>query len=280
MFYKLKTLAIAVKRCCIITAVTIFCLSMTALTQAQPGSALKPAHPGGSATNPVAPIPQLQIQNQFIPDTYDSSGYSNVFLIQPVAPYELFGKPMISRLTLPVITTPDPDGPINDTTDLGDLTTINFAMWDIKNDSWGGDIGFGPALVLPTGADDRTGSGKWQAGPNFIYINTANQKFEWGFLAYQVWSFSGDSTRESVSQLNYQPIFTWHLSNGWYLSTGDHTWSYDWKTDKWDIPIMFGPGRTFKIGGQTVSAYVNPYYNVGDNVGDEYGVKASMAILF
>jgi len=160
------------------------------------------------------------------------------------------------------------------------LTTINFAMWDIKDDFWGGDLGFGPALVLPTGADDRTGSGKWQAGPNFIYINTASHKMEWGILAYHTWSFTGAQNREDVSQTSFQPIFTYHLDDGWYLSTGDHTMSYDWEAEKWDLPVTFGPGRTFKIGAQPVSIYLNPYYNVGDDIGDEWGVKFSWAFLF
>lgn len=242
-----------------------------------------------SSTNPVAPILQLQLQNEFDPGTYKASGYSNIFYFQPVIPYKLGGLNIISRFTLPVVTTADPDpissplGPIDidRVTGLSDLTTINFVMGEIKSGFWAGDIGFGPALVFPTSTDDLVGTSQWQAGPNFIYINTAGAKIEWGVLLYQQWSI-GSQGNDRTSQMLGQPIFTYHLNNGWYLSTGDHIWSYDWEKDVWDIPIAFGAGKEFKIGNQSNNVYVIPFYNVGDAVAGntEWGIKLSWALLF
>jgi hypothetical protein len=242
-----------------------------------------------SSTNPVAPIPQLQLQNEFDPGTYKADGYSNVFYFQPVIPYKLGGLNIISRITLPLVTTADPD-PISSpvgtidfdrVTGLSDLTTINFAMGEIKSGFWAGDIGFGPALIFPTSTDDQVGSSQWQAGPNFIYINTAGAKIEWGVLLYQQWSI-GNKDNGRVSQMLGQPIFTYHLNNGWYLSTGDHIWSYDWENEVWDIPVSFGVGKEFKIGNQSNNVYVIPFYNVGDAAAGntEWGIKLSWALLF
>lgn len=38
----------------------------------------------GDAVNPGAPLSQIQFQNVFIPESYQSSGYSNQFILQPV----------------------------------------------------------------------------------------------------------------------------------------------------------------------------------------------------
>ena len=38
------------------------------------------------ATNPGAALVQFQLQNQFIPDSNNSSGSANSFLVQPVIP--------------------------------------------------------------------------------------------------------------------------------------------------------------------------------------------------
>ena len=234
-----------------------------------------------SPTNPAAPILQLQLQNQFVPSSWGGSGYSNVFLFQPVIPVTLFDKPYITRITLPFVSTPDPYDPqYSSANDFGDTTMITWKMSDIKDGFWTGDIGFGASLVLPTGADQRTGAGKWQLGPSFIYFNSKNPKIEWGILASQTWSFAGDNDRDSVSQLQFQPIYTYNLKNGWYLSTGDHIWTRDWKAKTWDLPLSFGPGRTFKMGKVPVSAYLIPYYNIGDKVSDKWGIKLSVAILF
>jgi hypothetical protein len=134
-------------------ATTAIAVSLSTTVLAQASDANAPAHHvgGASATNPVAPILQLQIQNFFVPESFNASGYANQFIIQPVLPYEIFDQPFISRLTLPVVTTPNPYGPIGGTTGLGDTTTINFAMWDITNDFWAGDLGFGPPLVMNGG---------------------------------------------------------------------------------------------------------------------------------
>jgi hypothetical protein len=219
---------------------------------------LAPAQAAGpSSTNPVAAITQLQLQNEFNPSSYKADGYQNVFYFQPVIPWKIAGQRWLTRITLPVISTANPDpipgplGPIDigSVTGTSDLTTVNFAMADIKSGFWKGDIGFGPAVVFPTSTDDRVGTGQWQAGPSFVYINTATPKVEWGLFAYQVWSI-GSQGEDRVSQIVGQPIFTYHIDDEWYLSTGDHSWSYDWEKDVWDIPISFGVGREFKIGHQ------------------------------
>ena len=58
-----------------------------------------PAHHvgGASPTNPVAPILQMQFENDFIPSSANADGYANQLDFQPVIPYKLWGQPIISR---------------------------------------------------------------------------------------------------------------------------------------------------------------------------------------
>jgi hypothetical protein len=81
-----------------------------------------------------------------------------------------------------------------------------------------------------------------------VYINTATEGLQWGFLVYQQWSFAssgGDSARDEVSKLWFQPIITKHFRDGWYLSSGDVLWSIDWNDNaRWRIPSESGWGAS------------------------------------
>jgi len=65
------------------------------------------------ATDPTSILTQFQLQNVFIPSTYDADGYSNQFILQAVSPmktgWDLFPTQII-RPTLPLnVLIADPD---------------------------------------------------------------------------------------------------------------------------------------------------------------------------
>ena len=68
-----------------------------------------------TATNPVGNLIQLQIQDAYSWSNYESDGYSNAAIIQPVVPVELPWESvplMISRTTVSAyVTTPDLGAP-------------------------------------------------------------------------------------------------------------------------------------------------------------------------
>ena len=47
------------------------------------------AQDAAAATDPSVPLTQLQLQNIFIPESFDSTGYSNQFIVQPVLPFTI-----------------------------------------------------------------------------------------------------------------------------------------------------------------------------------------------
>ena len=240
-----------------------------------------------AATNPVAPLIQLQFQNTMVGESNAGDGFSNVFTFQPVIPWKIGKQAMLSRITLPLlVATPDLGDPIGREYGLGDTIALNFAIWNIdKGGPWQGMIGPGVTFTFPTATSDFTGEGKWQAGPGLVYFNTASKRIQWGALAYQQWSYAstgGDNGRPEVSKLFFQPIFVVHFDKGWYVGTRDILWSIDWNDNaRWSLPIGVRVGRVTKFGQQPINIFVEPFYDVsGNNLGNEWGVKLNLTLLF
>ena len=89
------------------------------------------ANLAAAATNPISNLVQFQLQDQYNWDNHDSSGYSNQFLIQPVAPFNMpFEKVplLITRTTVPYVSTPDLGSPIHRKHGFGDTTFLAIAL--------------------------------------------------------------------------------------------------------------------------------------------------------
>lgn len=248
--------------------------------------AAAPAAGGGDlaaqATNPIAALWQIQIQDVVIGESIGADGPSNQLLVQPVIPWKIGGMQQITRITVPLVWTPNFDGPIDSHTGLGDTAIINFSVFDVGE---GGQLGVGPSLVVPTASSDFTGQGKWQAGPAVLYFNASSPKFQWGVMAYQNWSFAsagGDEDRPEVSMLFLQPILVWHFGNGWYLGYSDIPISINWNNDgEISVPVAFKLGAVGELGGQKVNCFIEPFYTLGGpDSGNEWGVKFGISLLF
>ena len=248
-----------------------------------------PAGAGSSlaeqATNPVSNLMQIQLQNSYSWDNYNSSGASNTFVFQPVIPISLPWKSVplwISRTTLPYIRTPG-FPVVGHEHGFGDITMNNFFTLNLGLK--GQTIGIGPTFVFPTAGDNEfTGNGKWQAGPTFLYINHAT-KTQFGILAYQLWSFASTSSgkdRPGVSKIALQPFITQHLDKGWYVGSPDSPQFYDWKTEKWQLALGGQVGRVFKIGKQPVKMFGEILHNPVDNGGPtaKWTAKIGLTLLF
>ena len=242
------------------------------------------ANLAAAATNPIANLIQFQVQDQYNWSNHNSDGYSNVAIIQPVVPIKLPWEAVplvITRTTLPYVTTPDLGPGAGRNKGFGDtsLLTLFTPNLGLK----GQTIGLGPTFVFPTaGDDDFTGSGKWQAGPAAIYINTKTST-QWGALAFQNWAFaSARSNSTNVNQLSVQPILTHHFDGGWYVGMPDNPQVYDFRSDKWTLALGPRAGRVFKLGTQPVNLSGAVYHNPIDDNGPtaEWSAKVSLTFLF
>ena len=236
------------------------------------------------ATNPVASLLQFQFQNTSTFESNAGSGYSNAFVIQPILPWTLGDQNVLSRLTLPLVATPDLGDPIGREYGLGDFVALNAFSFRIDEGPWQGIVAPIATFTFPTASSDFTGEGKFQAGPGFGYINTATDGLQWGVFGYQQWSYAsagGDGGRPEVSKFFFQPILTMHFDDGWYAGLGDFLWSYDWNSEKWSLPLGVRVGRVMNIGDQSVNLFVEPFYDLsGNNPGGEWGLKLNLTLLF
>lgn len=240
-----------------------------------------------AATNPIANLVQVQLLNSYNWENHNSSGYSNNFVLQPVIPFKMPWEKvpiLVTRTTLPYVWTPDLDEPIGRKNGFGDL--VSLGLFTPKLKTKGVQLGLGWTVTIPTAGDnDFTGSGKWSAGPAFLYINMKTPNIQWGLFTFQEWSFassSGNSDREDVNQLSLQPFITYHFGKGWYVGSPDVPQTYNFENSKWTWAIGPQLGKVTKIGKQPVKMFGAVYYNPEDDAGPtpEWTAKFGLTLLF
>jgi hypothetical protein len=244
------------------------------------------ANLAAAATNPVANLVQFQMQNSYSPHSYNADGYSNVFALQPVVPVNLPWEKVpliVTRTTLPYISTPDLDGGVGRKDGFGDLVTQGYFL--PKLETKGVSTGLGYNLTIPTAGDnDYIGSGKWSLGPSAIYINMQIPTWQWGLLGYSSFSFaSANADRDHVANIAVQPILTKHFSEGWYASAPDVPQTYNFKTNNWNLQLGVRVGKVMKFGKQSVNLFIQPTYNPldhDDEVAADWTIKFNLTLLF
>jgi len=243
----------------------------------------KPADGGATlaekATNPLASMIQMRIQNFFIFDSMMASGQANRFDIQPVIPIKSFGglPRVIFRPTIPIITTPDIDGGPDGTTGLGDLDYVAAFAFDKP---WG-SLGIGPAGAMPTSTDLRVGARKWTLGPALLGLYKKIPHTQLGALVFNTWDVGGSGPGH-VNELNIELIALKHWGKGWYAGWGDESFIFDWEHDTNYLPISGRVGKLVSLGKQNMLLEGQLIYNVGDEVAgqEQWGFKLTLSFLF
>lgn len=208
------------------------------------------------ANNPLTPKITLNFQDYYIPELKDLPGlYSNQFLLRGLVPSDMFGTPQLFRFTLPVATAPTfPDGYV---TGLGDLTLMDIFLFPGKQVSFGA----GPIVVLPTATDEALGAGKWQLGAAGVAVAPQSWGIIGGLATYQA-SVAGQSEREDVSLLTFEPIVNYNLPHGFYLRSSA-IWNFDLERGDYYIPAGFGIGKVIQLNEKTtMNAFIEPQYTV------------------
>jgi hypothetical protein len=217
--------------------------------------------------NPVGAMYSLPFKFTF--DYGAANGEATFLNIQPVIPVTVGDWNLINRVIMPLIDTPglvtgtpEIPNPVpgDGATGLGD---INYSVFVSPAEPGKVIWGVGPSLMMDTATDDQLGSGKWSAGPTAVVLI---QPKPWtiGLLGRQLWSFAGDSDRQSVNQLLLEPFINYNLDNGWYLIS-DMILTANWQADssnRWTIPLGGGVGKMFEIGSQKMNTKIEAYYNV------------------
>ena len=251
-----------------------------------------------AATNPVGSANQLQLQNIYSPDSKNSSGDANTFIVQPIVAFDLpkggYFQGIVTRFTLPYVSTPEIGPGKIDASAWGDTTGLIIPTHTESGSKAGEFSTWGPILSvgIPTSNDDLTGSGLWSAGPGIIGLKNvtydSGNSLMYGVLAWHLWNVEDDDDVDTSVTSGF-PIAIYKFGDlfkqkGWYIRAPDDTWNYDWEENEFtQIPVGLAAGRVFKIGKQAVNTYLGGWYNAADPdtaATSDWAIKLSFSLVF
>jgi len=254
-----------------------FLLSSLVMIAQEPSEANKAAD---DATNPLAFVTKLQFQPNY---TFKDNGGDQFVLISRIMqPSKTIGLPFIKskdpskiytiyRLEAPIgsQTFPNNNGDATGLTDFIFIDVIAFKK------SWG-IMGIGPAVIIPIASSDALGSGKLECRSRSNNPLQKKKGWTFGVLAQQFNSFAGDSDRQDVNKMLFQPIITRIFKKG-YFANFSPIMVFDWENDAYNIPIGFNVGRAF---AKNLSMFIGPEYVIsGPNKGD-FTIRLNINAMF
>ncbi|MBI5447516.1 MAG: neuromedin U [Gammaproteobacteria bacterium] len=231
--------------------------------------------------NPVAKLATLPFQD----NTYFRYGTFNrpqyVLNIQPVIPFSLTPDwNLITRTILPVMNQPNFYRSHAYSGGIGDLNpTFFLSPANPGKVIWG----LGPSFLFPTATQHDLGAGKWGAGPAAVVLGMPGN-WVLGALAYNIWSFAGESNRPTYDQLTLQYFINYNFPKGWFVVSSPIV-TADWQAnsnDVWTVPVGGGFGRVFLMGKQAVNTSLQAFYNVKqpELTGPAWSVRFVFTFLF
>ena len=233
-------------------------LAVSALAQPAIAEDASGAQKGGDAglaqelSNPLADLMTIPIQVNYDRDIGPrDDDWKLQTNIQPVIPFHLTDDwNLISRTIVPVISQDDIFPGAGSQFGLGDIN-LSLFFSPKKPTSGGITWGIGPVLLLPTATDSLLGAKKWGAGPAAVALTTRGS-WTIGFLANHVWSYAGDSDRPDISSTFVQPFAAYTWPSAWTVSVQSES-TFNWKTEKWSIPINAAVTKLVRWGKLPVS---------------------------
>jgi hypothetical protein len=185
------------------------------------------------ARDPTAAITAFQIRYDWTASLHNLPNQDlGTVVVQPVIPFKIGEQRHIARITASYVTNaPDLAGlggsidqnpippnyiPTSNVRGLGDTSVVDVMLFDRD---WG-RIGFGGALSVPTASNSALGTGKWWLGPAVVGIGRGG-KWQSGLLGMGLFSFAGQSSRQSVSALTPQPFASYALGGNWSVGLSD-----------------------------------------------------------
>ena len=226
-------------------------------------------------SNPVSSLISVPLQFNFDGGIGPARDGQRITLnVQPVIPIALSPEwNLISRTILPIVWQNDIVPGAGSQFGLGDTVQSLFVSpAQPKGVIWG----LGPVLLVPTGTDPLLSGGKWGGGQTGVLLK---QSGEWtvGVLANHIWSFAGNSNRNDVSATLVNPFFS-HTSKAAFTYGASVDVNYDWKRERWTVPISLNVSQLTKVGGQLVSVGGALRYYAASNDNAPHGLAGRFVL--
>jgi hypothetical protein len=231
-------------------------------------------------SNPVASLISVPLQFNHDENIGPADGRRSFVNVQPVVPISISQDwNLISRTIVPLIDQKDIAGPSGSQSGAGDI--VQSLFFSPKAPTAGGLIwGAGPVLLLPTATDELLGSEKWGLGPTGVVL-TQRGPWTYGALGNHIWSVAGKSSRADISATFVQPFLSYTTKSA--TSFGLNTEStYDWKSNRWSVPINVTVGQVLKLGSQLIQVGGGARYwaKSAPNGPEGWGYRISLTFLF
>jgi len=198
--------------------------------------------------------------------------------VQPVIPISLNEEwNIISRTIVPVIDQNIPGLGDGSQSGVGDV--VQSLFFSPKKPTAGGLIwGVGPVFLIPSGTDFISAD-KWGAGLTGVVLKQQGP-YTYGALANHIWSVGG-SGRQDISSTFIQPFFSYTTKTATSFTIQTEA-TYDWKSERWNVPIGLFVGQVLKVGNQPIQVTAGPRYYADSPPGGPHGwgFRAAVTLLF
>jgi hypothetical protein len=202
--------------------------------------------------NPIASLISVPLQANYdrrIGPADDGERFT--LNVQPVVPITLNAEwNLISRTIVPLTNQNDLFPGSGSQTGLGDI--VQSLFFSPQKPTAGGLIwGVGPVFLLPTATNDLLGGEKWGLGPTAVVLKQEG-RWTYGALGNHIWSVAGTHARRDISTTFIQPFLSYTTPDAWTYSLNTES-TYDWKAERWSIPINLSVTKLMRFGKQPVS---------------------------
>jgi hypothetical protein len=214
----------------------------TCLPPARPAAAQVSADElAAKATDPTASLMSFQLNGWYTARLHGMDGSANQIVFRAAVPFTLGATNHIFRITQPYVTS-SPSGQ----TGLADTTQFDLVVFGAPWGRWG----LGLSGSVPTGAQGLS-TQKYTLGPALGFVDSSDQRFNWGLFTQTFFSFTGDVGAPRVGIVNLQPILGWLLGQGRSLSLGNSAFVYDTAKSRWASLMMgLNYGEVVSFAGQ------------------------------
>jgi hypothetical protein len=259
----------------------VLCMSSTAFTQsspAQPAGAEDEAELAKKLSNPISDLVSVPFQFNWEQNVGPDKQTRLILNVQPVMPFTMTPRlNLIARVIVPFVSQPPLfEGGLAASGVSDILTSFFFSPNTGSSFTWGA----GPVISLPSTAEPTLGTEKWSAGPTIVALKQAGP-WTVGALWNQLWSFSGNPSREDVNQMFVQPFFAYTTRKALTITLqSESVGNFNADDEQWTVPINLLVSKVASFGTFPASYQVGfGGYPVHPEAGPSWKIRGAIVLL-
>ena len=259
----------------------VLCMSTTAFTQsspAQPAGAGDDAELAKKLSNPISDLVSVPFQFNWEQNVGPDKQTRFILNVQPVMPFTLTPRVnLIARVIVPFVSQPPLfEGGLAASGVSDILTSFFFSPNTGGSFTWGA----GPVISLPSTAEPTLGTEKWSAGPTIVALKQAGP-WTVGALWNQLWSFSGNPSREDVNQMFVQPFLAYTTRRALtFTLQSESVGNFNADDEQWTVPINLLVSKVATFGTFPASYQVGfGGYAVHPETAPSWKIRGAIVLL-